>query len=52
MVQDTSREEDSLGRSPLDEDDQELHKDIHKMEAGRDIHTAGGCTDMLHMDAD
>ena len=45
MVQATSREEDSLGRSHLNED-------IHKVEVGRDIHTVVMCTDMLHMDAD
>ena len=52
MVQATSREEDSLGRSHLDEDNQKLHEDTHKMEVGRDIHTVVMCTDMLHMDAD
>ena len=46
MVQDTSREENSLGRSHLDGDNQKLHED------SRDIHTVVMCTDMLHMDAD
>ena len=44
--------QDSLGRSHLDKDAQNLHEDIHTKGAGRDFHTVVVCTDMRHMGAD